>query len=220
MPNPAFAGAETHTRHPSRRRGASEGADGGAGAGRRAGGAGGGTDGRAEKLAEWRALGVVMLHAVPGVVIMAGVAAAGHSGVALAASALGLAALSMGYARLARLRVWARDHVVDLWAMALLMLAMLWSGIGAGSGAGTASWIGVGARSHAANGDALGRAIATVTPVGHQHALAVMGSSGVMVVVALWVCIRLVSAIRTGVHAHSVASAVICGGGMVWMLVA
>lgn len=147
---------------------------------------------------------MLALHEAPAMAIMAGAVIAGHAGLALAGSALGLAALSMGYARLARHRVWARDHVIDLWAMAAMMLGMLWAGSTAGVATSGANLFGS----------------AAIVSDAHHHALAPLGAGAVIAVVVAWFGARSWSAFRSGIRTHSVLSAAVCGAGMLWMLVA
>lgn len=85
--------------------------------------------------------------------------------------------------------------MLDLWAMALLMLAMLAS-TATVSGAGTEA---------AHSGEH-----------GHQILLSLGGLS--ISVVAAWTAVRLWMLVRTGFQRHSVISALVCGGGLAWML--
>jgi hypothetical protein len=129
----------------------------------------------------------------------------GHEAVTMMAAALTLALLSFGYAPLARTRVWAREHLADLWAMLLLMAVM-----------------------------ALGRAEPTFPNTGnidsarlasgHGHGMGgagagIVGLSGLAAIalVAGWALARVLIA-RRGWHTRSLVSAAVCGAGLLWML--
>lgn len=136
--------------------------------------------------------------------VMVGAVLAGHGAAAMTGAAVLLALVSFGYAPLARTRHWAREHLVDLWAMLLLMAAMGGMGVGAGSAvdAGRAM------SGHGMGGLALGSA----------GLLGPLGPVAPLGVVVVWIAARVLLA-RRGWRIHSVVSAAVCGAGLVWMLV-
>ncbi len=148
-----------------------------------------------------------LAHEAAPAAVMVWAVAVGHSGAAMVAGGLALALLSIAYAPAARRRLWAREHLVDLWAMVLVMLLLV---------------LGRGAPVDAAVPDA---------PAGHAHAHAALslGAAGtgggvaalsivaVLAVLLGWVLGRVLVA-RGGWRIHSLVSAIVCGAGLAWML--
>lgn len=129
---------------------------------------------------------VTLAHELPPVGLMLAACLAG-GGAALFGGALALALLAMLYARSARRSAFAREHIVDLWAMQVLLVAMAFGEAGASS----------------------------ASPAGHHHAAALASGpvAVALTVVALagWAIGRALLARRV-LRAHTVVSAVVCGG--------
>jgi hypothetical protein len=154
------------------------------------------------------------------VMVWAVVAGHGASAATMVAAALALGILSFAYAPLARSRHWAREHLADLWAMLLLMSTLaltpmsraestfltpanvdsapLTTQVGHGMGTGMGGGMGPGASS------AVG-----VT----------LSAFAALAVVAAWVVVRVLLA-RRAWRIHSLVSAIACGAGLLWMLLA
>jgi hypothetical protein len=148
-----------------------------------------------------------LAHEAPMVAVMLGVGAAGGSGPTAAAScagALALALLSFAYGRAARRSAFAREHLVDVWAMVLAMVGMAFAGAPAPGAAAVAG----------AGGLAL-------EPAAHRHLAAVASEplAGGLLVVALagWLIGRILLARRVR-RLHTLVSAVVCGGMMAAMV--
>lgn len=146
-------------------------------------------------------LAVALAHEAPPAALMLGACAAG-SPAALCGAAVALALLSIAYARAARVSAFAREHVVDLWAMLLVMVGVAFAA--APGGAASAP--------PAAGHHHLATATATA-PATSAVALAL-----VVVAVGGWVAARAVLARRT-LRAHTVVSAAVCGGMLAAMVV-
>lgn len=143
------------------------------------------------------------------VAVMVWVVAIGHSGAAMLAGGLALALLSIAYAPAARRRLWAREHLVDLWAMVLVMLLLAVSG-GVPSGGATPDAPAGHSHGHAALSLGAGAA-------GAGSAGAALSAVAVLAVVLAWVLGRALVA-RGGWRIHSLVSALVCGAGLAWML--
>jgi hypothetical protein len=144
---------------------------------------------------------VALAHEAPAAGLMLAACLAGGAA-ALSAGALALALLSMGYARAARTSAFAREHLVDLWAMVLLLAGTAFAGQSAPAGSAAGS-------------------VASAS-AGHRHlaGLADAPLAAVLVVGAAagWVIGRLLLARRVR-RPHTVVSAVVCGGMLAAMLV-
>ncbi len=146
-------------------------------------------------------LAVTLAHETPMVAVMAAVGAAGaaaHGGggggpgaAASCAGALALALLSFAYGRAARRSAFAREHLVDLWAMVLAMVGMAFAAAPA--------------------------AVAGATGVA---ALASAPLAGGLLIVALggWLVGRAILA-RRDRELHTLVSALVCGGMLTAMVV-
>ncbi|WP_223694290.1 hypothetical protein [Leifsonia poae] len=132
--------------------------------------------------------------------VMVWAIAAGNSAAATTAAALTLALLSFAYAPLARTRHWAREHLADLWAMLLLMAVMAVSSPSASDAGSTGSSEGMS---------------------GHRMGMGALSAgismAAAFAVVAVWVLARVLLARRLW-RFHSLASAAVCGAGLLWML--
>ncbi|WP_290473046.1 hypothetical protein [Leifsonia sp. 71-9] len=151
-------------------------------------------------------LALALAHETPPAALMIAGCLAG-SAAALCAAALALALLSAGYARAARRSPSAREHVVDLWAMLLVMVGMAFAG-SAVRGSAAVSAV------EAAGGGGTGAAP-------HHHAIAASGplATGIVVVAVVgWLVARLLLARRV-VRLHTVVSAAVCGGMLAAMAV-
>jgi hypothetical protein len=142
------------------------------------------------------------------VAVMVWVVTIGHSGAAMLAGGLALALLSIAYAPSARRRLWAREHLVDLWAMVLVMLLLAVSGGVPSGGAGPDAPAG---HSHGHAALSLGAGAS-----GAGGAGSALGAIGVLAVVLAWVLGRVLVA-RGGWRIHSLVSALVCGAGLAWM---
>jgi hypothetical protein len=155
-----------------------------------------------------------LAHEAPMVAVMLGVGAAGGAGTAAGgagpaaaascAGALALALLSFAYGRAARRSAFAREHLVDVWAMVLAMVGMAFAGA---PPAGAAAAAGAGGLA--------------VEPAAHRHLAAVASEplAGGLLVVALagWLIGRILLARRVR-RLHTLVSAVVCGGMMAAMM--
>lgn len=133
-----------------------------------------------------------VVHGLPALGLMAAPMLTGHEPIAVLGSAMALASLSIFYAPLARGTGWAREHILDLWAMAVVMLLPLLAFGGMG------------------HHDAGARAAQAVAPL------------PVVAVVLFWVAIRIICLVRSGsprAAAGSAVSGIVCLVGMFWMLV-
>ncbi|MFJ3489486.1 hypothetical protein [Leifsonia aquatica] len=149
---------------------------------------------------------LALAHETPPAALMIAGCLAG-SAAALCAAALALALLSAGYARAARRSPFAREHVVDLWAMLLVMVGMAFAGPAARGSAAVSAV-------EAAGGAGTGAAP-------HHHAIAASGplATGIVVVAVVgWLVARLLLARRV-VRLHTVVSAAVCGGMLAAMAV-
>lgn len=139
-----------------------------------------------------------LVHELPPSAVMALACLAGDAA-ALCAAAVALALLACGYGRMARSSAFAREHVVDLWAMLLVLVGMAFSG---GEVAG-------------------GPAVAPTVASPHRHlAASIAGPVGpalIVVAVAGWTVGRLLLARRVR-RLHTAVSAVVCGGMLVAMI--
>lgn len=149
-------------------------------------------------------LAVTLAHETPMVAVMAAVGAAGAAapgggggGLGAAAScagALALALLSFAYGRAARRSAFAREHLVDLWAMVLAMVGMAFAAAPAAVGAATGA---------------------------HRHlaALASAPLAGGLLIGALggWLVGRALLA-RRDRELHTLVSALVCGGMLTAMV--
>jgi hypothetical protein len=161
------------------------------------------------------------------VAVMGAAALAGHGTAPMLGAAFVFAALSFGYAPLARTRAWAREHVVDLWAMALVMIAQA-VGAGASSAAGAGGMAGMagttGMAGHGLGATAVATAAASTVTASTVTAstTATTAASLTIITTAIllaWLIARAVLA-RRGWRIHSLVSLVGCGACLVWMLVA
>ncbi|WP_205288770.1 hypothetical protein [Leifsonia aquatica] len=151
-------------------------------------------------------LAVALAHEVPPAALMVLACLAG-SPAALCAAAVGLALLSIAYARAARTSAFAREHLADLWAMLLVMVGAAFTGAGAVAGAGGGAVRGATARD--------------ADPVSHHHLAVAAAPLAIALVVAAvtgWVVVRVLLA-RRAVRAHTIVSAVVCGGMLAAMAV-
>ena len=137
-----------------------------------------------------------LAHELPPAVVMALSCVAGNAA-SLCAGAVALALLACGYGRIARRSSFAREHVVDLWAMLLVMVGMAFCGA-----PGSASADPVVASSHRHLEGSIGGPF---------------GPGLVVVAVAGWMIGRLLLARRVR-RLHTAVSAVVCGGMLVAML--
>jgi hypothetical protein len=161
-------------------------------------------------LAHEAPMAVVMLAVAASTVSAGGAGAvAGGAGPAVScAGALALALLSFAYGRAARRSAFAREHLVDLWAMVLAMVGMAFASAPAGGGrAGAAAVADTGALAGGA--------------AGHRHLVAAASEpiAGALLVVALagWLIGRALLARRVR-RVHTLVSAVVCGGMLAAML--
>lgn len=138
-----------------------------------------------------------LVHELPAAGVMALACAAGNAA-ALCAGAVVLALLACGYGRIARRSPFAREHVVDLWAMLLVMVGMAFSAAPVPAGV-------------------VGSAVASP----HRHLDPSFGGpfgpALVAIAVTGWLIGRLVLARRVR-RLHTVVSAAVCGGMLVAML--
>ncbi|MDN4598990.1 hypothetical protein [Leifsonia virtsii] len=129
---------------------------------------------------------MTLAHELPAVGLMLAACVTG-GGAALFGGALALALLAMLYARSARRSAFAREHIVDLWAMQVLLVAMAFGEAG----------------------------VASASPAGHHHGAALASGpvAVALTVVALagWTLGRVLLARRV-LRAHTVISATLCGG--------
>ena len=151
-----------------------------------------------------RASAAALLHEVVPAGLMASAVLAGHTAVTMTAAALALMLLSFGYAPLARSRHWAREHLADLWAMVLLMVAMVFAGGHPAPGGGRADVGGTAAHEHG-----------VVGVVGAAPAWTAVAAG--IAVVGVWLIARTLLA-RRAWRLHSLVSLALCGSGLVWML--
>ncbi|WP_349867161.1 hypothetical protein [Leifsonia sp. WHRI 6310E] len=150
-------------------------------------------------------LALALAHEMPPAALMIAGCLAG-SAAALCAAALALALLSAGYARAARRSPFAREHVVDLWAMLLVMVGMAFAGSAERGSAAVSAVEAAGGGTGAAP---------------HHHAVAASGPLAVgivLVAVVGWLVARLLLARRV-VRLHTVVSAAVCGGMLAAMAV-
>lgn|GEM_PF-2388692 len=164
------------------------------------------------------------------VAVMGAAALAGHGTAPMLGAALVFAALSFGYAPLARTRAWAREHVVDLWAMVLVMIAQA-VGAGAPGAAGAGGMAGMagttGMAGHGLGATAVATAAASTVTASTVTAsttatTATTAASLIITTTAIllaWLTARAVLA-RRGWRIHSLVSLVGCGACLAWMLVA
>lgn len=160
------------------------------------------------------------------VAVMGAAALAGHGSAPMLGAAFVFAALSFAYAPLARTRAWAREHVVDLWAMVLVMVAQAVAGAsgwaGAGGMVGMAGMSGHGLVDPAVTTAATAAtAAATAATAATTAATAATTATTITTAVILlaWLIARAVLA-RRGWRIHSLVSLVGCGACLVWMLLA
>ncbi|GIT80857.1 hypothetical protein LLS1_25260 [Leifsonia sp. LS1] len=149
---------------------------------------------------------LALAHEVPPAAAMVWACAAG-SAAALCGAAIALAVLSCVYARAARTSAWAREHVVDLWAMLLVMVGAAFAGTGA-------------AHTPGSHPPGLGRGASSLA---HHHlagSLAAAPLAGALIAGAVcgWFVTRILLARRV-VRPHTVVSAVVCGGMLAVMAV-
>jgi hypothetical protein len=137
-----------------------------------------------------------LVHELPAAGVMALACAAGNAA-ALCAGAVALALLACGYGRIARRSPFAREHVVDLWAMLLVMVGMAFSAAPVPAGV-----------------------VGSVAVAPHRHLASVGGPVGpalVAIAVVGWLIGRLLLARRVRLL-HTAVSAAVCGGMLVAML--
>lgn len=134
--------------------------------------------------------------------VMGAAALAGHGSAPMLGAAFVLAAVSFAYAPLARTKAWAREHVVDLWAMVLVMVAQAVAEAPGGAGAGGMSGMS-GMAGHGLVSPAVTATAATATTA----------------ILLAWLIARAVLA-RRGWRIHSLVSFVGCGACLAWMLLA
>ena len=146
--------------------------------------------------------------------VMVWVIAVGHSGAAMLAGGLALALLSIAYAPAARRRLWAREHLVDLWAMVLVMLVLVVSRGATASGGVPDAPAG---HSHGLAALSLGAGGALSAVAGGAGAGGALSAVAVLAVVLAWMLGRALVA-RGGWRIHSVVSALVCGAGLAGML--
>ncbi|MFJ8894987.1 hypothetical protein ACIRCZ_10400 [Leifsonia sp. NPDC102414] len=158
------------------------------------------------------------------VAVMGAAALAGHGTAPMLGAALVFAALSFGYAPLARTRAWAREHVVDLWAMVLVMIAQAVgagasgaAGVGGMAGmAGTTGMAGHGLGATAVATAAVSTATASTTATTAASLTLTITTTAILLA---WLIARAVLA-RRGWRIHSLVSLVGCGACLAWMLLA
>lgn len=173
-------------------------------------------------------LAAALAHEVPAAALMLAACAAGEAA-ALCGAAVVLALLSCLYARAARRSPAAREHIVDLWAMLLVMVGIAFAegggaagavgggaagsvgGIAAGSGGGFAA---------PALGDVVSTGRGGAAPAAHAHLAAAGPLAAALIAVAIagWIVARVLLARRV-VRGHTIVSAVVCGGMLAAMLV-
>ncbi|KRC47043.1 hypothetical protein ASE16_16850 [Leifsonia sp. Root227] len=156
------------------------------------------------------------------VAVMGAAALAGHGTAPMLGAALVFAALSFGYAPLARTRAWAREHVVDLWAMVLVMIAQA-VGAGASGAAGAGGMAGMagttGMAGHGLGATAVATAAASTVTASTTATTAASLTITTTAILLAWLIARAVLA-RRGWRIHSLVSLVGCGACLAWMLVA
>lgn len=150
------------------------------------------------------------------VAVMSAAALAGHGTAPMLGAALVLAALSFGYAPLARTRAWAWEHVVDLWAMVLVMIAQA-VGAGASGAAGAGGMAGM--AGHRLGATAVATAAASTATASTTATTAASLTIITTAILLAWLIARAVLA-RRGWRIHSLVSLVGCGACLAWMLVA
>jgi len=163
-----------------------------------------------------------LAHEIAPAAVMVWAVLAGHvsgSGPMLGAT-LALALISFAYAPLARTRHWAREHLADLWAMLLLMVALALAPVSGAEStfphpgnvdsapltSGLAHGMGMGG-----DGMGMGGAFSADAPA------AVVWGMAALVVIVGWVLARVLLA-RRAWGIHSLVSAAACGAGLAWML--
>lgn len=120
-----------------------------------------------------------------------------NSPVAMIGAALVLIAASIGYAPLARRFPWAVEHVIDLWAMAIVMIAC------------------------ASADPRVASSMSSQHHPGAMHMAAAGPSPTLWVGVlasALWLSLRVVCLLRSRSVLTSAGSGIVCASGLVWML--
>lgn len=132
---------------------------------------------------------------------------AGHAPAVALGSVMCLVVLSVGYAPRARTERWAREHVFDIWVMALVMLLPLWGNAAGGHHGG---W---------------GQSVVSAceTALRGCSVLSVSGHTGIVGIVAVWGVVRALLIMRSKSRADAVSSAAsgaVCSLGLVWMLLA
>lgn len=158
--------------------------------------------GLARTLAHETPMVVVMLAVMPAIGASGGAISGGGGGGAGAAAscagALALALLSFAYGRAARRSAFAREHLVDLWAMVLAMVGMAFAAAPVASAGASAG-----------------------APSPHRHLAAVTSEplAGLLLAVALggWLLGRTLLA-RRHRALHTLVSAVVCGGMLAAMV--
>jgi hypothetical protein len=149
-----------------------------------------------------------------------GAGPAAHAGAAGAGAMLGaalvLAVLSFAYAPSARSQHWAREHLTDLWATLLLMAALAFVPM---TGA-ESTFQPAGNLDSAPLTAHLGHGMGSLAfPTGGVAGFGALAVVAVVAVVAAWVLARTLLA-RRAWRIHSLVSAVACGTGLAWMLLA
>ncbi|WP_431279553.1 hypothetical protein [Leifsonia poae] len=155
-------------------------------------------------------MGWALAHEVIPAGVMVWAVLAGHTPAPMVVAAVTLALVSFAYAPFARTRAWAREHVVDLWAMLLLMSVMA---------------VGVSSRVESSFPGAANLQSTRLTD--HAHRMGGMGAgagagvgaaaAAAAVIVVAWVLARVLLA-RRGWRIHSIVSFGMCGAGLAWML--